>query len=479
MNLLKTRRLAVAIGINEYLDPAIPDLYNPIHDVTAITQVLKLKYNFDEFELLATPDRTNKKYLYNYLKDIFINALPEDTILVIFAGHGSLNPITNTTFWKPSDSDASDESSWLNLADIISFISASKAKHIAIISDSCFSGGIFDIRSRGGGIDAFDFKKSREALASGSKEKVSDGKKGEHSPFAESLITILNTNTEKELLFNFLSIQLIKIFNPTIKQTPTTGSLTNTGHDGGSLVFELMEPGPNNNIYQVKELMGSFYINIDPQFEDKMETLRNYAIEKNKAVKSQQYLKAADLRDEEIKFIDDILNELNAKLDSIEQEVIMDIKYKVPIDELENEAKIFNSRMKRFREEKMSQYVKLASEEDSISEEIDSSIGIPINETTPLEYSSRNNPIVKKFSNSKDRYFNYYKEGIGMLYLGFVRDFIGIDSKYVMEKYTILVNVLIEAYKTQIILASSNLYSEIRRDKTIAELRYKILTWLD
>ena len=152
---------------------------------------------------------------------------------------------------------------------------------------------------------------------------------------------------------------------------------------------------------------------------------------------------------------------------------------KVPIDELENEAKIFNSRMKRFREEKMSQYVKLASEEDSISEEIDSSIGIPINETTPLEYSSRNNPIVKKFSNSKDRYFNYYKEGIGMLYLGFVRDFIGIDSKYVMEKYTILVNVLIEAYKTQIILASSNLYSEIRRDKTIAELRYKILTWLD
>ena len=99
---------------------------------------------------------------------------------------GKIGPyFVNTHFLYGSENDANE---------LLDFIRASDAFHVSIISDSCFSGAIFQHKVRGGGINAFDAKKSRYALTSGGMENVSDGKKGHLSPFAETLVRLLEEN---------------------------------------------------------------------------------------------------------------------------------------------------------------------------------------------------------------------------------------------------------------------------------------------
>lgn len=230
----------IAIAIDEYQSDNIKNLNNCLNDINSLIGILTENYQYDDLDIVLfnKPEQTTLSFLYNRLNEEFRNSLEDNTILVIYAGHGDYNSYLGTSYWYCSDSESHDPTTWFNVRDLLDFFSSSSAKHISLISDSCFSGAIFE-HTRGGGISALTKNKSRQALTSGGIESVSDGKQKENnSPFNLVLQKVLKENLSSELTFNQLCEDAIKIFSPYIKQTPQYGSLFNTGDKGGTYVFK-------------------------------------------------------------------------------------------------------------------------------------------------------------------------------------------------------------------------------------------------
>ncbi len=261
--------ILVCIAIDKYNDVNIENLNNSFNDVNTLMTVLKSRYQFDDTVLISGEEQTTRKNLFNKLKDIFINAISEDNIVLVYAGHGEFDEYIQTSYWLPSDADYSDSSTWLGTNEVINFIRASKSFHIAVISDSCFSGNLINEKTRGGGYNAFDRKMSRLALTSGSIEKVSDGPKDGRSPFADILIKELEDNQNLSLPFFEISSQVILKFDDKRTQTPSFGAIPNCGHDGGSFIFNLKQVSLTASDYTVENYSLDININLPIKFEYK------------------------------------------------------------------------------------------------------------------------------------------------------------------------------------------------------------------
>ena len=132
------------------------------------------------------------------------------------------------------------QDNWLANNQIRGFIKKMKARHIALVSDSCFSGDILN-PSRGlvSGITDEYFKNaynrvSRQVLTSGASETVPDV-----SPFAQQLKFALEGNNKPYLdpLMIYNEIRL-----GVSGTTPLFGNLKGSGHqEGASFIFFLKE----------------------------------------------------------------------------------------------------------------------------------------------------------------------------------------------------------------------------------------------
>lgn len=247
----------IAIAIDEYEDNAINNLNNCSNDINALIDAISNKYVFGSIELYLRHEQTTVSFLYKELYNELINSLPDDSILILFAGHGEYNSVLNSSYWLCSDSKKDDVTTWFNVSDLLNFFRASPAKHIAIISNSCFAGAIFDM-DRGGGHKALSAKAARQALTSGGIEKVKDGPKDQGSLFNEALIHVLNENSEKELSFDRFSENVILRFSDKNIQTPRHGHLVHSGDDGGSYFFYVKE---NTSISSIQTLQIALDIN--------------------------------------------------------------------------------------------------------------------------------------------------------------------------------------------------------------------------
>ncbi len=133
----------VGIAIEDYQDDKLDKLANCKTDIHEIINVLTKEYEFDDVTIYEDMNATTRKALLQSLQEVFKNAMKIDTILVLFAGHGEFSQITNTGYWQPSDADSSDFTSWIDIDTIKKLIKASPARHIAIMSDSCFFRGAY------------------------------------------------------------------------------------------------------------------------------------------------------------------------------------------------------------------------------------------------------------------------------------------------------------------------------------------------
>ncbi len=228
----------IAIAIDIYDDTSFINLKNCKSDINALVNVLSDLYHFDDIIIYTQKEQTTLSFIHSNLYDIFINSIETDNILLLFAGHGEFNSTIGSSYWLCSDSKKNDLTSWFNLNDLLKFFNASSAKHIALISDSCFSGSIFELK-RGGGSKALEGKISRQALTSGGIEKVSDGV--ETSPFNQVLVNVLNDNRSDLLSFTQLAEKTILNFSEIRSQTPAFGSLSNSGDQGGSFFLKTKE----------------------------------------------------------------------------------------------------------------------------------------------------------------------------------------------------------------------------------------------
>jgi len=164
--------------------------------------------------------------------------------LIYYAGHGWLNEKTNTGYWQPVDSRKGKRSRWLSNASITDTLKNSKAKHVMVVADSCYSGSLtrgFEEAPQGDpGNDSSYYrkmalKKARVTLTSGGLEPVYDGT-GKHSPFARAFMGVLEDN-EDIIDGNRLFNRIRKGVAVNADQTPEYANIRKAGHEGGDFLF--------------------------------------------------------------------------------------------------------------------------------------------------------------------------------------------------------------------------------------------------
>ena len=237
------RKLALIIGVNEYTDKRVPQLFGAVPDAMAVRALLEQRLGY-ETTLLANPSREAVIRAFNQLA---LEAEANDSVIIYYAGHGVLVPIdgVETGFWLSSDINAERPDTWLANADIARLIAAVGARQLMLVSDSCYSGALVgkDRVQLSTPSDAADMLKRRAAVAmsSGGDEPVADQGKNGHSVFAWHFLRALQGLDEWQVggsLFERLRSAVSKEF----PQTPQYGASRSAGHQGNTdYLFERRE----------------------------------------------------------------------------------------------------------------------------------------------------------------------------------------------------------------------------------------------
>jgi len=150
--------------------------------------------------------------------------------------------------WLPIDADADNTANWISTVAITDILNAMSAKHVLIVSDSCYSGAM--TRSSLARIDAGVSRskkqawlkamlktRSRTVLTSGGLKPVLDGGGGNHSVFAKAFIDALRDNSqllEGQDLYRQVSGGIIKVASKYgIEQVPEYAPIRHAGHESG------------------------------------------------------------------------------------------------------------------------------------------------------------------------------------------------------------------------------------------------------
>ena len=243
------------IGIDKYLN--VNALNNAVKDVHDIVQLLVARYDFEEENtLLLTDKRASRSNIIESLERYREKITPLDSLLIYYSGHGHITK-DKRGFWMPVDAEKGKISSYIGNEIIQTYIKAIKSKHTLLISDSCFSGSLFLRYDEHSGIamDELDSRQSRWVFSSGrDDEKVSDGIKGENSPFASALLKELRINTLAKLNVQKLGVRVVEITRNNYNQLPELCPLFDAGDEGGQFVFRLrIRDNQATGIEKVKE----------------------------------------------------------------------------------------------------------------------------------------------------------------------------------------------------------------------------------
>lgn len=250
------------IGIDQY--EKWQTLSNAVKDAREFAQVLITQYQFKKEDVysLFDKDATEGK-IYQAIRDMKRRLKPDDNLIIYYSGHGYFDKEFDEGFWIPVDAIPDKESSFISNANIVKRVNALDTRHTFLIVDSCFSGSLV-VQKRNAFADE-NFK-SRRILASGRNETVSDGKKGENSPFAAGLLTMLRKNTQARLDSTTLIRYVKDYVYGKAKQNPVDGRIPNSDDEGGDFVFHLRkdevvvwkEVSASNTVHEYRNYLAGF-----------------------------------------------------------------------------------------------------------------------------------------------------------------------------------------------------------------------------
>jgi len=232
---------ALIIGINDYQDPKIPDLETPVNDAKAMAELLRERYGFQVKLLLGR--KATKKVIYKALRSLASSTKPNDSILIYYAGHGDLDRTYDDGWWIPVDAKGGDPLTYLDNTQVQKAMRSMQARHVLLISDSCYSGTLFgQARAMPPVIDDKYYlslynDKSRWGMTSGNKTPVSDSGSGGHSVFAYQLLKELRNNEKPYVSTQEIYTRIAPIVGNNSEQTPICRPIRNTGDHGGEFVF--------------------------------------------------------------------------------------------------------------------------------------------------------------------------------------------------------------------------------------------------
>lgn len=229
------------VGIDQYTD--MPKLYNARMDAEKIKTVLEEKYQFDaglthcHFDEAATHSNITQ-----HLRGLVDVVGEDDNFLMYFAGHGEYDKALDVGYWIPYDARKNHIGSYISFDLITRLIRAIKSKHTFIITDSCYSGSIFTQKRDTSYIDRLESMPSRWLLTAGRNEPVSDGRPGQHSPFAQAVLAVLKNNQDQRLRVSMFCNMVLDAVGQNVKdQLPRGAALYDVGDMGGEFMFRLKD----------------------------------------------------------------------------------------------------------------------------------------------------------------------------------------------------------------------------------------------
>ena len=237
------------IGIDAYRK--WPSLNTAVNDARSVKDVLLSRYYFDKKKLIELyNEQATRKNILKQLVYLAKNVRKDDSLVIFYAGHGHLDPITKEGSWIPVESGIEDISARISNHDIKQYLSvdAIKASHILLVSDSCFSGDFF--RGARGELPTVTDKvikrsyklTSRQAITSGGLEPVSDVGFGNNSVFSHFFVKTLKENQKSFLIPSDLFPDIKAGVAENADQFPRYGTLKDTGgQQGGELIFFLKQ----------------------------------------------------------------------------------------------------------------------------------------------------------------------------------------------------------------------------------------------
>ncbi len=229
------------IGINNYSE--FSKLNNAVNDIESIQNLLVNKYDVEpDCTITVLNEAATREHIIDELDSLVKKIQPEDKLIIYYSGHGHLDKNTDRGYWIPHDAQRGKTSNYIRNSTIREFIKDLRARHVLLISDSCFSGTLF-VRGANrstAAIDELETIPSRWAICSGRHdEEVYDGNPGENSPFAQSILETLSNNQKPAFNVVKLADRVVEQTRSNYKQLPEGNPLYEVGHKGGQYVFHL------------------------------------------------------------------------------------------------------------------------------------------------------------------------------------------------------------------------------------------------
>lgn len=226
---------AILFGAQDYQDPNINSLSEPLKDAERLKNVLIKNYTFAENEVKVIQNPTYE-VMVNTFDSLRRLVTDKDFLLIFYAGHGFYEKETEKGYWLPVDARKDSKSKWYRNSALKDDIESITSKHTLLISDACFSGSIFKTRAAFNNASVEISKtmntQSRKCLTSGALTEVPD-----KSVFLDYLIKELENNQNKYMRSEDLFFAIREPVRNNSPITPLFGVIQSTGDEGGDFVF--------------------------------------------------------------------------------------------------------------------------------------------------------------------------------------------------------------------------------------------------
>ena len=231
----KHKYYALLMAVEKYADPTIVPLSEPVKDANLLKNLLTTKYDFNNEDIMVLKNPTSDEMSLAF-DSLTHKVTSEDDLLIFYAGHGDLDKNTKIGYWLLSDASRTNKARWYRNSALREDIAAINSRHTLLISDACFSGGIFKTRGIDNnaslGINNMMKLPSRKAMTSGAQTTVPD-----KSVFMKYLLKYLQENDKQFLPSADLYYSIRMAMNNNANTVPQYGEIQEAGDEGGDFVF--------------------------------------------------------------------------------------------------------------------------------------------------------------------------------------------------------------------------------------------------
>ena len=240
------RFYALIIGNSDY--SRYPHLNTPTSDAKSVEVLLRERYGFST-RMIVNGNRHDIMTAFNEMQ---ARVSENDNLLIYYAGHGEIDGKTKEAYWLPVDAEVGNPANWIASKSITDLIGIMQARHIMVVSDSCYSGAMsgsavaklppdIDAEKKLKWLKVMATRKGRTVLTSGDVKPVLDSGGDGHSVFAQSFLKALRSGKgliEDYEIYRVVSQEVSQAAGRLgFSQTPTYAPLQYAGHEGSPFIF--------------------------------------------------------------------------------------------------------------------------------------------------------------------------------------------------------------------------------------------------